>query len=82
MEEMADYSGIDVQVTSDGVVVLCHDLDLKRVAGVSRRLQDMTWEEAKELDVGSYFSKAYKGGADTHLGAGAGSLQGADEAQH
>lgn len=61
MEEMADYSEIDVQVTSDGVVVLCHDLDLKRVAGVSRRLQDMTWEEAKELDVGSYFSKAYKG---------------------
>ena len=36
MEEMADYSEIDVQTTADGIVVLCHDLNLKRVAGVDR----------------------------------------------
>ena len=33
MEEMADSAEIDVQMTSDGVIVLGHDASLKRVAG-------------------------------------------------
>ena len=32
--EMADYSEIDVQLSKDGVPVVCHDLNLSRVAGV------------------------------------------------
>ncbi len=59
MEEMADFAEIDVQMTSDSVVVLCHDSNLKRVAGVNQSLSDLTFAEAEELDVGSFFSPEY-----------------------
>lgn len=61
MEEMADYSEIDVQLTKDGQVVVCHDLNAKRVAGVNRRIGKMTLDEVEALDVGSSFGKEYKG---------------------
>ena len=61
MEEMADYSEIDVQTTADGIVVLCHDLNLKRVAGVDRRLGTMTYDQVSRLDVGSHFSPSFAG---------------------
>ena len=61
MEEMADYSEIDVQTTADGIVVLCHDLNLKRVAGVDRTLGSMTYSQLEQLDVGSHFSPTFKG---------------------
>ncbi len=61
MEEMADYSEIDVQTTADGIVVVCHDLNLKRVAGVDRRLGTMTYDQVSRLDVGSHFSPRFAG---------------------
>lgn len=59
IDEMADYSEIDVQTTADGIVVVCHDLNLKRVAGVDQRLSDITFSQLRELDVGSHFSKEF-----------------------
>ncbi len=61
IDEMADYAEIDVQVTSDGVVVVCHDLNLKRLAGVNRRLGNMTYDQVRELDVGSHFGADFAG---------------------
>lgn len=61
MEEMADSVEIDVQMTSDGVIVLGHDASLKRVAGVNRSIASMTFEELEQLDVGSWFSESYAG---------------------
>lgn len=61
IDEMADYSEIDVQTTADGIVVVCHDLNLKRVAGVDKRLGTMTFSQLRELDVGSHFSKEFAG---------------------
>jgi glycerophosphoryl diester phosphodiesterase len=57
----ADYAEMDVQLTADGVVVLLHDRDLKRVAGVSRRLDELSYEEVRQLDVGSWFDPAFSG---------------------
>ena len=51
IDEMADYAEIDVQTTSDGVVVVCHDLNLKRLAGVNRRLGSMTYGEVRDLSL-------------------------------
>jgi glycerophosphoryl diester phosphodiesterase len=61
IESGADFAEIDVQQTSDGVVVLLHDSDLRRVAGDSRRLADVTFDELRKLDVGSWFSPQFAG---------------------
>jgi glycerophosphoryl diester phosphodiesterase len=57
--EGADYAEIDVQTTADGVVVLLHDADLRRVASVDRRLRDMNHHELKDIDVGSWFAPEF-----------------------
>ena len=43
---------IDVQMTKDGVVVLNHDMDLQRVAGVESEVSQLTYSELKFLDIG------------------------------
>ena len=42
IESGADYAEVDVQQTADGVVVLLHDGDLKRVAGVPRKCEELS----------------------------------------
>ena len=61
VEEMADFCEIDVQMTLDGVIVVCHDLNVKRVSGVNRRLGEMTWDEVKKLDVGGSVGPEFAG---------------------
>lgn len=61
IEELADSVEIDVQMTSDGVIVLGHDASLKRVAGVNRSIASMTFDELEQLDVGAWFSSVYAG---------------------
>lgn len=59
--ELADSIELDVQLTADGVVVLGHDANLKRVAGINRAISSMTFEELRKLDVGSWFSEEFAG---------------------
>jgi glycerophosphoryl diester phosphodiesterase len=59
IESGADYAEIDVQLTADGKAILLHDRDLKRVAGDSRRLADLRWDELRTIDVGSWFAPAF-----------------------
>lgn len=61
IEGGADYAEVDVQRTADGVVVLLHDSDLKRVAGVPGALGEMTYEEVRKLEVGSWFDSSFAG---------------------
>lgn len=60
-DELADAAEIDVQLTADGYVVVIHDFTLSRLAKDSRRVVDLTLEEIKELEVGSWFSKEFTG---------------------
>ena len=57
----ADYVEIDVQETVDGGLVLIHDADLARVAGVPRRVTEMTLAEVKEAEIGSRFDPRFTG---------------------
>ena len=57
----ADYAEIDVQLTADSAVILIHDIDLRRVAGVTGLVSEMTLGELRELDVGSWFSPEFAG---------------------
>jgi glycerophosphoryl diester phosphodiesterase len=59
IDEGADFAEIDVQTTADGVVVLLHDADLRRVASVDRRLKDMNYHELADIDVGSWFAPEF-----------------------
>ncbi len=61
IESGADYAEVDVQQTADGVVVLLHDRDLKRVAGDPRRAGELPYVEIRKLDVGSWFDPAFAG---------------------
>jgi glycerophosphoryl diester phosphodiesterase len=61
IESKADYAEVDVQRTADGVVVLLHDRDLKRVAGDPRRLDKLPYAKVRKLDVGSWFGPAFAG---------------------
>lgn len=61
VEELADYVEIDVQESRDGYLVLCHDSNLKRVAGIKRNVSELTYDQLMELDVGSWFSPQFEG---------------------
>lgn len=54
---VADYGELDVQQTSDGVVVLTHDTNLKRCTGRDVNIYDITYAELQTLDA----SKGYTG---------------------
>ncbi|MEM8954153.1 MAG: glycerophosphodiester phosphodiesterase [Verrucomicrobiota bacterium] len=61
IEEGSDYIEIDVQQTADGVLILVHDTDMKRLAGVPRQVSEMTYEEIGALDVGRWFGEEFAG---------------------
>lgn len=60
-KERADAAEIDVQLTTDGKVVVIHDFTLSRLANDPRRVIDLSLEELKELEVGSWFSREFAG---------------------
>ena len=47
----ADYAEIDVQLSQDGVPVLFHDGNLRRMAGVGKSIGELTWEELQQLPI-------------------------------
>ena len=57
----ADCSEIDVQSTVDGVVILMHDSDLKRIADLPQRVDETTFEEIRKLDAGAWFGEEFEG---------------------
>ncbi len=59
MEQGADGIELDVQQTKDGVPVVIHDLNLKRVAGINREVSSFTFDELSQIDVGSWYSPEY-----------------------
>jgi glycerophosphoryl diester phosphodiesterase len=61
IEDGADFAEIDVQETADGVIVLLHDTDLRRIAGLNKTIWQSTYSEIKSLDAGSWFSPDFKG---------------------
>ena len=58
-----DYSAaeLDVQMLKDGTIIVLHDDNLKRTAGVDKNVWEVTYDEIKELDNGSFFSEEFKG---------------------
>lgn len=55
VEMKADFIELDVQETSDGAVVVTHDVNTKRVTGYNEFVWNMTLDEIKQLDAAHYF---------------------------
>jgi glycerophosphoryl diester phosphodiesterase len=60
IKDETDWVEIDVQESKDGVVIVAHDSDLKKVSGSDVRIWDATADELREIDVGSYFDPQFK----------------------
>jgi glycerophosphoryl diester phosphodiesterase len=59
IEAGAEFAEIDVQETADGEIVVLHDDDLMKVSGVPSKIWDVTYDEIKDLDVGSWFAPEF-----------------------
>jgi glycerophosphoryl diester phosphodiesterase len=59
IEQGADGIELDVQQTKDGIPVVIHDLNLKRVAGINQKVSSFTFEELSQIDVGSWYGEEY-----------------------
>ena len=52
---------LDVHLTKDGKLAVCHDFDTKRCAGVACKIRESLWDELKDLDVGQKFNPKFAG---------------------
>lgn len=55
----ADYIEIDIQLTKDRIPVVIHDVTVNRTTNGKGYVKNMTLEQMKGLDAGSWFNEAY-----------------------
>ena len=67
VDDRADGIEFDVRLSKDNVPVVFHDADLRRLAHIKNRVADLTAEELGEIDVGSWFNKAFPKRADSRF---------------
>lgn len=65
--QQTDFIEIDVQETVDGEVAVFHDSDFMKVAGNSRKIWDVTWDDLQQIDIGSWFDPAFADQRVPHL---------------
>ena len=51
----------DVHLTKDGVVVVCHNYTIDETSNGKGYIKDMTFEQLRSYDFGSYFGEQYAG---------------------
>lgn len=56
-----DYVELDIRYTSDRVPVLMHDADVERTTDGTGLVGDMSFDEIRKLDAGSWFSAEFAG---------------------
>jgi len=54
-----DWVEIDVQESADGQVVVTHDSDFMKLAGVDLKVWDGTLEQIRDIDIGSWFDPKF-----------------------
>lgn len=61
LEAGYDYIELDVQMSADGKLVVIHDKTVDRTTNGSGKINNMSWEELKQLDAGSWYHAAFSG---------------------
>lgn len=52
---------LDVHLSRDGTLVVCHDPDTKRTTGVSKKIKETDWSELRTLDAGRWKGPKWAG---------------------
>ncbi|MEM1431728.1 MAG: glycerophosphodiester phosphodiesterase family protein [Pseudomonadota bacterium] len=61
LDKGADWLEIDVQESAEGEVIVVHDSDFMKLAGVPTKVWDVTAAELAEIDIGAWFGPDYAG---------------------
>jgi glycerophosphoryl diester phosphodiesterase len=61
IQDQSDWVEIDVQESKDGVVMVAHDSDLKKVSGANLKIWEGTADELRAIDIGSSFGPEFHG---------------------
>ena len=61
IDHFSDYAELDVQETKDGEVIVMHDSNFKRVAGIDKNVWEVTYDEIQDYDVGKWYSDEFEG---------------------
>ncbi|MEJ2386360.1 MAG: glycerophosphodiester phosphodiesterase [Chromatiaceae bacterium] len=59
IEEKATWVELDVQESADGEVIVMHDSDYMKLAGVDLKVWDATMDALADIDIGSWFDSEY-----------------------
>ncbi len=60
IDDQADFVEIDVQELQDGQIVVFHDSDFMRQAGVDLTIWNATTDDIADIDIGSWFDARFK----------------------
>src|SRR4051794_3938882 len=60
-QQEADAAEFDLHLSRDGKLVVIHDADTRRVAGVDKRVAEQTLAELRRLDVGAWKGPRFAG---------------------
>lgn len=60
IDSKADYAEIDVQETKDGQLIVMHDANFERTAGVRKNVWDVEFNELRQYDAGIRTAYRYK----------------------
>lgn len=61
IKDKVGLAEIDVQQTRDGVLIVMHDSNFKRTAGLKQKVWDTDYKTVQTLEAGSHFSSAFAG---------------------
>lgn len=61
IEQRADWLELDVQQTRDGQLVVFHDLRMERTTNGTGALRELTLEQVRQLDAGSWYGPGFAG---------------------
>lgn len=56
----SDYAEIDIRETKDGEIILLHDNNLQRTAGINKKISNLTYRQIRLLDAGSWFGAEFR----------------------